>query len=192
MCGIFGIIAGNNSDLKFKSFESYINRLFRLSETRGQEASGLVVSTRTDISVLKKNVSPRIFLDSLEYKNFLSELNLQSKGDFITEPVIMFGHARLATNGVDFLNSNNHPIITDNIVGIHNGIITNLDELANKYRGYLNANQLDSKQLFKLIDLKLRENKNDLRTVLTDVFQLMIFFYWFHTEASQYFLACNK
>ena len=43
MCGIFGIIVGQKSDLSLTSVRKNSDRLFRLSESRGKEASGVVI-----------------------------------------------------------------------------------------------------------------------------------------------------
>ena len=41
--------------------------------------------------------------------------------------LILIGQNRIVTNGSKFSYLNNQPLITENIVGIHNGIFTNLD-----------------------------------------------------------------
>lgn len=38
-------------------------------------------------------------------------------------------HTRLATQGSEYVNENNHPIRTGNLVGVHNGMVWNDDEL---------------------------------------------------------------
>ena len=39
----------------------------------------------------------------------------------------MIGQTRLVTNGSKFSYSNNQPLETENIVGVHNGIFANLE-----------------------------------------------------------------
>ena len=39
------------------------------------------------------------------------------------------GHSRLITNGLDLIEGNNQPIIKNGIIGVHNGIITNIEEI---------------------------------------------------------------
>ena len=41
---------------------------------------------------------------------------------------MLIGQTRLVTNGSKFSYDNNQPLLTDNIIGIHNGIFTNLDD----------------------------------------------------------------
>ena len=41
----------------------------------------------------------------------------------------IFGHSRLVTNGTQLNSDNNQPVVKDNIIGIHNGIIVNSDSL---------------------------------------------------------------
>ena len=56
--------------------------------------------------------------------NFFSDAF--SKGDYTK---YVFGHSRLVTNGSQLDDTNNQPIIKDGIVSVHNGIITNVDDL---------------------------------------------------------------
>ena len=41
---------------------------------------------------------------------------------------MLIGQTRLVTNGSKFSYKNNQPLLTNNIIGIHNGIFTNLDD----------------------------------------------------------------
>ena len=59
-----------------------------------------------------------------EYNNFLDS-HLKNK---IINKAIVIGQTRLVTNGSKFSYSNNQPLLTDNIIGVHNGIFTNLEK----------------------------------------------------------------
>ena len=43
--------------------------------------------------------------------------------------VAVMGHSRLVTNGAQENNQNNQPVVAGDMVGIHNGIIVNDEEL---------------------------------------------------------------
>ena len=51
----------------------------------------------------------------------------------------MIGQTRLVTNGSKFSYSNNQPLETENIVGVHNGIFANLEEKILKKRETMKA-----------------------------------------------------
>ena len=60
-------------------------------------------------------------------------------------------HTRWATKGDPADNGNNHPIIVGNTVGIHNGVITNDDELFESH-GWERQAEVDSEAIFQLIE----------------------------------------
>ena len=103
MCGIFGIISktGNNKLM--------LKKLAIHAAQRGTDSSGLayVQDGRLNIERADYRIQ-RLMKEVAPYK---SEL--------------VVGHSRLATNGV----YDNQPIVRDEFVVVHNGIITNVDEL---------------------------------------------------------------
>ena len=72
--------------------------------------------------IFKVNCDP---LESINRKDYLEYLDSFFSLDHL-KPFSLIGQTRLVTNGTKFL-SNNQPIITDNIIGVHNGIIINND-----------------------------------------------------------------
>ena len=55
MCGIFGFISNNNGCEKVLG-KKILENLYKLSETRGKEASGLMVSNNQKIHVIKDSI----------------------------------------------------------------------------------------------------------------------------------------
>ncbi|MCX7018466.1 MAG: hypothetical protein NTY46_05600 [Candidatus Sumerlaeota bacterium] len=55
----------------------------------------------------------------------------QGRSDVLTDGggIAFIGHSRLVTNGAQQFNHNNQPVIRDGLVAIHNGIVTNVDDL---------------------------------------------------------------
>lgn len=131
MCGIFGIISGKDSGLTPRDLKGSMNSLFRLSESRGREAAGLSVFYNGSIETYKKAVAASLFIKSREYKKFLGGI-FGSPGP-LDKPVAAIGHSRLVTNGALEDNSNNQPVLLDDIAVVHNGIIVNNDFLWKKF-----------------------------------------------------------
>jgi asparagine synthetase B (glutamine-hydrolysing) len=76
--------------------------------------------------VFKKAVTPSNLIDSEGYRVVFDHV-FSDGGDMKALSII--GHSRLATNGKQGSNANNHPVIKQGLVGVHNGIIVNVDEL---------------------------------------------------------------
>jgi len=103
MCGVFGVISDNGDNKKI------LKHLSKSASQRGVDSSGLVYIRDKQLNI-----------DRADYKiqNLLK----------ITKPFdinFVAGHSRLATNGV----YDNQPIYRDDYIVIHNGIVTNVDEL---------------------------------------------------------------
>jgi len=137
MCGIFGCISDKSIDFnKFKI-------LARLSQQRGRDSSGFITLADTHISTYKAN---------LPISNLLSSVK------FPKQTNVAIGHTRLVTNGL----SDNQPIIKDECIVFHNGIITNHDSIWPRLsiqREY----QIDSEIIAALL---LDEIKNNGSTLL--------------------------
>jgi glucosamine--fructose-6-phosphate aminotransferase (isomerizing) len=131
LCGIFGILIGENLSLSAKELMHIVNHMFKLSESRGKEASGIAVRVNESIYVFKEPVSSSKLIRSFEYKN-LFESTIRNGGyteNELKAPFVILGHSRLATNGLSEINSNNQPVVKEGAVGIHNGIIVNDEKL---------------------------------------------------------------
>ena len=103
MCGIFGVIS--DSIVKTKNLKTLVNH----STQRGKDSSGLIFNDGNHL---------RIYRADFEITKLLKKINLVST-NFIC------GHSRLITNGL----SDNQPVVRDNIFVLHNGIITNNNEI---------------------------------------------------------------
>ena len=71
MCGIFGFIARRGAACDRARFQGALTRLFKLSEPRGREASGLVIANNGTAQVVKRGSSPSRMLRSRDYGMFL-------------------------------------------------------------------------------------------------------------------------
>ncbi|MBK6369147.1 MAG: hypothetical protein IPF64_04775 [Flavobacteriales bacterium] len=110
--------------------ERVIRELFTLSETRGKESSGIAIRSAMDrtIHVTKDDVPATELIRSKVYADFLDKaLGKGAAGN--GQQLAVIAHSRLVTNGSQENNFNNQPCIKDGIVMVHNGIVTNVDEL---------------------------------------------------------------
>jgi hypothetical protein len=130
MCGIFGVIANHNTLLSSADVEKLTRHLFKLSQTRGKDASGICVSNGKNLWVLKKNIAADQLIKSEDYKQLIRDTTReeQNKSSYFAA----IGHSRMVTNGHQSKQENNQPVIKDDIVLIHNGIIVNAESLWQK------------------------------------------------------------
>ena len=128
MCGIFGLILKPQTHISTKKIEAVIRKISILSELRGKDSSGIAFRNQADqaIHVIKGDIPIRDLLKSNEYKTQLNSALLANEQD---QGFAAFGHARLVTNGSQLHEVNNQPVLKDDIILIHNGIIVNVNEL---------------------------------------------------------------
>ena len=146
MCGIFGIITKENSNYKEKFLNKTLKDLAILSEARGKDSSGICVRSNdlNEFRILKSNQPISKLLVTNKYKNEFQSLS--SSKQFFS-----FGHSRLVTNGSQLKNENNQPVVKNNLIAIHNGIIVNVDEINAKY-GFDKKFDIDTEVFLSLIN----------------------------------------
>jgi glucosamine--fructose-6-phosphate aminotransferase (isomerizing) len=122
MCGIFGLIASPKSTVSLAALEKLGRRLFQLSETRGKDASGILAITDTEILVYKDAERAAQLLKRPAFAEVINHASTQFRrgGAFA-----IAGHTRMVTNGSEAKGDNNQPVIIDEVVVLHNGIIVN-------------------------------------------------------------------
>lgn len=107
MCGLFGAY-GN-----FDNRDIALSMLCIDNLTRGRDSTGIAVDGK-------------IYKDTIPANEFVRRPKFRS---IIKEGKIVLGHTRLATHG-NVTVPNAHPfLINGNLVGTHNGIVSNLGEL---------------------------------------------------------------
>lgn len=138
MCGIFGIFEEAKSNMFYE--------LGKLSESRGKEASGLMVLDEDEISIKKYSSS----FQKSDVKKYIKNKKFSNKAKY-------FGHTRLETSGSYKNNQNNQPVETESLIVLHNGIITNYEQLNRKYCFDRNI-YLDTYVINELFELFLVNN----------------------------------
>jgi glucosamine 6-phosphate synthetase-like amidotransferase/phosphosugar isomerase protein len=155
MCGIFGISMLNGSTVTNNTkFHKFIAELFKETSVRGSIASGISVVKSNEALVIKKDVSAREFVESKSYKDMIkANVDLTAVNNGV---VTVFGHGRFPTKGTEKVEHNNHPIVAEHIIGVHNGCISNDDRLFAEYmeknQCFKRAGEVDSEIIFRLIN----------------------------------------
>lgn len=167
MCGIFGIFLNNESRYPSGLIQKLVTHLFILSESRGKDAAGIAIISQGEHFLYKEPVCASIFIRKKTYKEFIAK-TLGNKVDVkrrkaINKPLVILGHARLATNGDQNNIHNNSPIVSDGVVGVHNGIIVNDAEIYNLFPLGAKKGIADSETLFSLLSYFI--NKDNLSLI---------------------------
>jgi glucosamine 6-phosphate synthetase-like amidotransferase/phosphosugar isomerase protein len=175
MCAIFGLGFMKGHKITDTSMvRDIIRKLFIENQARGRTASGLAFVNSETIHVVKTNVYGGKLIDLPEYKEAEQKYMTFStlpKGDkkgtatvYAKAPPISFiGHCRLKTKGTETNNVNNHPIVCGDVVGVHNGMISNDDRIFEIYTKVIERHgHVDSEVIFALINHFARNYKCSL------------------------------
>lgn len=161
MCGVFGLLVKEGSNLKAQLVAGPINHLFKLSESRGKEASGIAVFSGNLIRVLKLPLPASRLIHTDEYQKLFTAIFKRN----ISSPIAIIGHTRLATDGVETLKENNQPVIKDGIIVVHNGIVVNNEELWRRFSSLKRKYEVDTEIIASLIRKFYREKKDLIKAV---------------------------
>lgn len=164
MCGIFGLIIGENPSLGNNTIQDIVEKLFLLSESRGKEAAGVAIRTDTRIDTYKCSIPASQLIKTKKYQEILNgSLNGDHSEPRKSHSWALVGHSRLVTNGRRAENRNNQPVIGDTVVCVHNGIVVNVEELEKSNPKLIRKTELDSEIIVRLL-----ENNIDAGTSLED------------------------
>lgn len=159
MCGIFGFIVNKGARFEPAFYQGTLAHLARLSESRGKDSSGLVFRNEVEhqLQVLKGAGPLNYLLKQPEVSRQLDRMLAgcgagAGRGDVFA----VMGHSRLVTNGSHQSDDNNQPVVKDGIVGIHNGIIVNEDDLWGSSAELKREYEIDTEVMLALVRHYLR------------------------------------
>lgn len=143
MCGLYGFTTNKNKRLskeKQETITKIVKSLAITMEDRGVDSAGMAFVKNNQTVIVKRAVDSTNLLNTKGVKKQLE-----------TGPELVLGHTRLATIG-DVNDKNAHPFIKGNIIGSHNGNVSNHLEIDNRA-------DVDSETIFSL----LNKSKNDFK-----------------------------
>lgn len=161
MCGILGMAfqtghtMGNSGEVR-----KIWKKLLIESNIRGSDATGSVFIDIRNAMVIKHHIPARTFVETNYYKEISKRRIVMGVGE--NEPIVIIGHTRMKTQGTPLNMHNNHPIIANNVIGVHNGHISNDSILFDLYKdkGVERRAQVDSEIIFRLIDHYVSNGKS--------------------------------
>ena len=148
MCGIVTVAIGRRSRgrIPYPLLRKICKELMVELQPRGIDAAGVAVINEgegTHSRVFKKPLRPERLVVRPMFDEMMNLIDRQTN-------FIML-HARATTVGSTEENFNNHPIVTEPIVGIHNGTLHNEDQLFRKFEDdFDREGDVDSEIIFKL------------------------------------------
>lgn len=121
MCGIVGLVAPKMG-ARSKDYFDILADLLAADSVRGMDSTGLVVVPidRTKPAKVVKDIGPGF--------EFVKRKDFNDLRAMFDEPVLVIGHNRFATHGT-VVQHNAHPFVAGNISLVHNGVVSNKDEL---------------------------------------------------------------
>jgi glutamine---fructose-6-phosphate transaminase (isomerizing) len=161
VCGIFGIVAKGGSNVVRE-----LNTLFVLSESRGKEAAGIAIFDGREITVFKQPRTASQMIRTATYRALLDESIARNS----SRSIAAIGHSRLVTNGRGAIAANNQPVISDNAVCVHNGIIVNDAKIWIDHPDLSRRAEVDTEALLALFG-KFRRDGDEISVAIAKVFR---------------------
>ena len=153
MCGIFGVMTENPKITS--NLEKIVRDLFILSESRGKEASGFSVRNGDTWETKKSNLRAKKAIKTKKFQDYIKPSKAQYS---------LIGHSRMVTNGDEFLDGNNQPLEDGGFSVVHNGIITNIEQLWDNEKTFKRNLEVDTEYSLKEYKKKYQETKSSLES----------------------------
>ena len=183
MCGISGLflIDKERTEKDYQNLRVLTMNLILRTMVRGEQATGIAVINKDRHYVFKSPMDAISFVTTTGFAKALSAIG--------EDTVAVLCHNRLATQGSVTKNCNNHPLISGNIIGIHNGTISNDKELTTDFKLERKA-EVDSEAMFSIMDKYKKEDK-PVDDALKEVEGHMAIAWLDLTDKTKAFLAKN-
>ncbi len=171
MCGIYGIILKPQAKISWKTTHRLLTSLALLSTSRGKEASGAAFLSDQSIHFIKEPISASKLMKGKNYSKYIDHAG-SIFGVQNAQPMAFIGHSRLVTNGTQYAHQNNQPVKSHGMVAIHNGIVTNVDQIWQANKDLKQETDLDTEVLLALISKHFKQTRK-LKTSIRASFQEM-------------------
>lgn len=135
--------------------QKLVGSFFTLSESRGKEAAGIATSFGDTLCILKRNVRGAQFRRLTELDQMLTEISTSND----PSPFMLMGHTRMVTNGNTLDLGNNQPVTRGDLACIHNGIITNDEDIWRNNPSLTRSYEVDTEAFLALIEQELEAGK---------------------------------
>lgn len=164
MCGIAGVYLKNPDFVrKHEGLEYFVNALFLGIESRGKRATGIVA------------VQPGGHGTQIEKADICASDFIEARDPLPEHTRIVLCHTRYDTKGDPKNNDNNHPVVVGTTFAIHNGSVSNDDEVFKAYQLDRKA-EVDSEAIAALVEkygldkaaFSLEKLKGSIATALID------------------------
>ena len=165
MCGILGVCLDNSRERTeddLMNIRSAFTDILEESERRGRDASGMYIVNPDGVVFFKAPERASEMILTNEYWEFLDK-------HLTADTIALIGHTRAATTGSPSCNDNTHPIVATPIIGVHNGVIRNHEELGKSYK---KCAEVDSAAIMSLLRVKSKKSPLKLTTLTKNLHEL--------------------
>lgn len=152
MCGIATISIGRSARkrIPYEKLRGLTSELLVELSSRGMDASGIAVINENDAHVFKKALRPKRLVVRPRFDDILQKIGPDTN--------FILLHSRAASVGGNKDNFNNHPIVTDPIIGIHNGTLSNDMQLFRSFKDHFKPEgSVDSEVIFRMLNMYLNK-----------------------------------
>jgi glucosamine 6-phosphate synthetase-like amidotransferase/phosphosugar isomerase protein len=152
MCGIATISIGRSARkrIPYEKLRGLTSELLVELSSRGMDASGIAVINEGDAHVFKKALRPRRLVVRPRFEDILQKIGPDTN--------FILLHSRAASVGGNKNNFNNHPIVADPIIGIHNGTLHNDMQLFRSFKDHFKPEgSVDSEVIFRMLNMYLNK-----------------------------------
>lgn len=162
MCSIFGLgFQKGHKITDVKEIKEVVASLLVSGQSRGSDAAGLAVASSKKIVVLKDPITGTELSKSGGFDQlFQNDVNFKGITHDSLPTMSILGHCRAQTQGTYRNNDNNHPIIAEKVIGVHNGCISNDNSLFQIFPEMKRKAQVDSEVIFRFINYCLDHGKS--------------------------------
>lgn len=146
MCGLAGMLLfpTQRTKVEWQTLRQLFTLTLLFNQERGREASGVaLIQQDGDLRLYKAPGSASKLVMAPAYQEVIAAVG--------PETTCILGHTRMSTKGNSSNNANNHPLLAGRVIGIHNGHISNDDDLC-RYLALPRQGQVDSEIIFRLLD----------------------------------------